>query len=85
MFPGVSSTPPSATRLSGSSPDPWFCVAASRRVCPSREGVFPERLICARWVPRQKSFKVRSLGPFAWVLSQIWKDITAKTAKLARA
>ena len=32
-------SPSSAARLSGSSPDPWLCVPASRRVCPCRKGV----------------------------------------------
>jgi hypothetical protein len=41
--PGGDRHPPSATRLSGSRPDPWFCVPASRRVCPYREGVVPTR------------------------------------------
>src|SRR5207245_8642098 len=54
MFPGVSSTPTSATRLSGSSPDPWFCVAASRRVYPSRQGAFPVRLVCSHRGPSHK-------------------------------
>ena len=34
-------TPSSVARPSGSSPDPWFCVPASRRVCPCRKGVSP--------------------------------------------
>ena len=29
-----------ATRLSGSVPDPWLCVIASRRFCPWRGRVF---------------------------------------------
>ena len=33
-FLGVTATPPLVTRLSGSGPDPWLCVPASRRVCP---------------------------------------------------
>src|SRR2546426_964090 len=32
----------SVARLSGSSPAPWFCVPASRRVCLYRMGVFPQ-------------------------------------------
>src|SRR5437867_9878496 len=34
-------TPSSVTRLSGSSPDPWFCVPASRQVCHYEDGVSP--------------------------------------------
>ncbi len=40
MFPGsLTVSLPSAARLSGSLPDPWLCVTASRRLCPYREGV----------------------------------------------
>src|SRR5437667_96483 len=38
-------TPSSVARLSGSTPDPWFCVPASRRVCLYRKGVFPRQLL----------------------------------------
>src|SRR5206468_902955 len=48
---GASISLPSVARPSSASLDPWLCVPASRRVCPCREGVFPQGGDRAQAVP----------------------------------